>query len=450
MSFIRYKNIIHRVSLVIIFISLIFAFYTLNISTAHSHGVDSATYATVILPEEGKNILVSISFPWNVAIQIPGADLEKINPAEIDFATYGGEYERAIRKNLVITNNGELCEGRVVDIPKQSSDEILFGLGVMVNLEYDCSEELSIIVIENIFFVELPHHTNSVTVFKGSTDNLLQSNLLTPEVTSFTVGNVSTKDESDVSKNSTGVLSKLTSKLTTSSVPILMGVVFLLGFLHTLEAGHSKTILGGLMVNSKMSFKQAVMYALIFTATHIADIVILGIVLLLATSFVDIYAQLPYLQQFSLYALFFISLFLVLKSVGEYVKELIHRRKHKKDGDDIHHHNHDNNHSHDHEHLEYDEKKGLGQQLLMGFVAGLAPCIFGWSIFMAILSTKSVITLFPIIISFGLGIFLSLVLFAFIVWKLKKNIMKEGSIIASLSPIISALILLIYSLSQIV
>lgn len=409
-----------------------------------AHSADTSTYAIITIPEKAEELFnVSITIPAPLLMLVLDEKLDTQNPAEVKFQNYREDISNYISDNFKILSGGELCSVSENTIPEQDQNNVLFGSGLMIESKYKCEKDGEV-VIENTMFVDRLHHTNSITIYKGSFHNLLQASLLTKDVTSLQVGNANVEEVKNETQKEDWI-TKLTSQIGEVSLFPLMGIVFLLGLLHTLEAGHSKTILGGMLVDKKVDIKQAMGYISIFTITHIADIVLIGVVFLIANSFVDVYSQLPYLQIFSLYSLMFISLYMLLKALVEAINETVHKYQHKHNHDHHHHHDHD----HGHTHLDYDSKKGFGKQILMGFVAGLAPCLFGWTIFMAVLSTRNIWALFPVIISFGLGIFLALTIFALIVLRLKKSVLKEGSIISHLSPILSSLILFIYSLTQI-
>ncbi|HRI05665.1 MAG TPA: sulfite exporter TauE/SafE family protein [Candidatus Dojkabacteria bacterium] len=440
-----YSRVYHSIAI----LALLF-FLLISPLKVLAHSADTSTYAIITIPEKAEELFnVSITIPAPLLMLVLDEKLDTQNPAEVKFQNYREDISNYISDNFRILSGGELCSVSENTIPEQDQNNVLFGTGLMVENKYKCEKDGEV-VIENTMFVDRLHHTNSITIYKGSTENLLQASLLTKDVTSLQVGNAEVKEVKNDSQKADWI-SKLTSQIGEVSLFPLMGIVFLLGLLHTLEAGHSKTILGGMLVDRKVDIKQAMGYITIFTVTHIADIVLIGIIFLVANSFVDVYSQLPYLQIFSLYALMFISFYLLLKAVVELIKEGIHKYQHKHNHEHHHHHEHDHEHEHEHghTHAEYDSNTSFGKQLLMGFVAGLAPCLFGWTIFMAVLSTRNIWALFPVIISFGLGIFLALTIFALIVLRLKKSVLKEGSIISHLSPILSSLILFIYSLTQI-
>lgn len=225
--------------------------------------------------------------------------------------------------------------------------------------------------------------------------------------------------------------------------PLTLLLVFLLGMLHSLESGHSKTILAALLINKNISLRRSFGYAAVFTITHVADILLLGILFISANLFFNLYSLLPHLQIFALYALLFIATYLLIKSSTHYIQ-------HKLGYEHEHHHHHHHHHDHEHEHGSASASDDFKHQLYIGFIVGLAPCLFGWSIFMLFLSTGLTWFIIPLILAFAFGIFLSLVLISMAIVKLKDHFMDRIGWLGDISPIISALLLLIFALWQII
>ncbi|MCD4762014.1 sulfite exporter TauE/SafE family protein [bacterium] len=257
------------------------------------------------------------------------------------------------------------------------------------------------------------------------------------------VSTIAEKDNSNagkplsLSREKNNWLEKLTGRIRRDQDKnrlLTLFIVLMLGFLHTLEAGHSKTILASLLIDKKMNIQQGLGYATVFTITHIADILLLGILFLTANAFVNVYTLLPHLQTFSLYALIFIAIYLLIKNTLHYLEHKFKR----------HHHHH----GHHHHHHEIESNTNFKHQLYIGFITGLAPCLFGWSIFMLFLSTGRMWFVIPLILAFGAGIFLALGLISLIVVKLKDSFFNKYKWIGELSPIISALLLFAFGLWQ--
>lgn len=107
------------------------------------------------------------------------------------------------------------------------------------------------------------------------------------------------------------------------------------------------------MLNKNVTLVNGFLYSTVFTLTHIADILILGIILLVVNSFTDIYAKLAFLQAFSIYALLFISIYIFFRNLSGYIQskfKIRFNRTHKEKipENDNHSHSHKNAHEHSH------------------------------------------------------------------------------------------------------
>ena len=406
-----------------------------------------------------------------------------------DLVLYDDIYNDYTKDHLILTNNGEICESTFSNIP-QDLDLSPLGLGKRIVMTFTCSEPLNNLKLENkLFLSEFEYATNFVNLFKGdlyvekieTNKNFNEINMTIDENGNANVekpenfisldsdlspfdpeyGKESFDDSNSIMKtsNSEGVFASITSffnqfksigNLSEMNPLFILFVLFILGLLHTLEAGHSKVILSSAMISKNMDIKGGFMYALVFTATHIGDLILMGLALLIINNFIDVYEKFSMLERFAAYALLFIALYLLFKSISEYINSKLS----KNTSNLGHAHNHDHHHSHDHHHHhhdghshshDFDPNKSIKDQLIVGFLSGLAPCIFGWSILMVLVSSKNIWLIVPGIFAFSLGIFLALVLVVLLVGNLKKSILNRFNWFIDLSSIISALILIIYA-----
>lgn len=423
--------------------------------TVSAHGTD-VSYLDVFITKDFQNNLVSnneissvLYLPWTEAAYIVEKSHGKLSLAStisIDTSSasamlspkerglsqdniasltkYHDAYAIYIRQQLQVYNSDQLCTANFDKLPETEVNEILFGRGVPIPIKFKCEKpNKDLRFVSNLFFEEFPMQTNIINIYREP-GKIIKGGLLTSSSRDVSL-NMDSASSTTTNQFGAFDFKSLFSK--NHSLWYLMSGVFLMGLLHTLEAGHSKTILASFMLNKEAQLKDGLLFIGVFTLTHIADILIMGALLLAINSFVNVFSKLAYLQTFSLYSIFFISLYLLLKNISDLIK---HRFYHHLDHD--HHH-----------HVE--ESWDLKKQLLLGFVSGIAPCLVGWSVFMMILSTKNIWALFPIIMTFALGIATALSVVMLLVYNTKSRVFNRFEQLCEYSPLITALIMLSYS-----
>jgi ABC-type nickel/cobalt efflux system permease component RcnA len=185
-----------------------------------------------------------------------------------------------------------------------------------------------------------------------------QEALLTPRGQSFYVSldgtaptPVSTTSSSQSQSAAAGWLTRQLVATFESSLILTLFIVFALGMLHTFEGGHSKLILVSLLGQKKLSLKQAVGYAVVFTLSHLGDILIIGTALLLFNQYSNLYDRLSLFERFSVYALLIVAGYLTLKNLADLVRgPLLHAIQHRFGHAHSHDHDHEHHHDHDHTH----------------------------------------------------------------------------------------------------
>ncbi|TXI32199.1 MAG: hypothetical protein E6Q58_04285 [Niabella sp.] len=441
-------------------------------------------------------------------------DKKNIEAKDIyELAEHKDVYKDYFFDHFKLSNNGNECTGKYIDVP-QTDDILPMSIGARMVFIFKCTEDVKDVQIDNdLLFQYFQYSTNNVYLQIGEMmlDKLEMNSYYKIAKFSFdgekitvdkpsnlisTNGSLSPDDPNynnqsfgqSVNTNNTKISQVASQKSFWNSITdfrlstflnvnpnnidfrkisiwSVIGIVFMLGFLHTIEAGHSKVILTSAILHKNMSLKRGLIYALIFTLTHISDIIIVGLIFLFLNNFVDVFAKFSLLEKFAAYALLFIAVYLLFKNITEYIKTKSEQKKHAHDHTHGHAHDHlhdHHSHEHGHEHVsalgfehthdgsthshDFDDKKSFTEQLWIGFLSGLAPCVFGWSIFMLILSTKNLWILIPAILSFGVGIFVALSLVVFLAGKFKEKLYGRYSFIMDISPILSALILLAYAL----
>lgn len=414
----------------------------LFVSPASAHPADQ-TYLDLYTHTDAQNQSVpagelrgTLFLSWAQAALLLEKSEVIASPSAQLLTTKEAVYTPYLIEKLQLNSNNQTCSATLGDIPETPEEEILFGRGLPIPVTYTCPGS-NITITNTLFINDFPTQVNIVNVFVNP-EKLLKGALLTLQDPSLNISLDPDKLQPETTTTPTSIqspayIAKLSQKLieaSGTSLPLAMGIVFLLGLLHTLEAGHSKIIIASLFLDKRATLRHGIAYALVFTVTHIADLILLGVIFLILNSFTDIFTTLPYLQIFSLYALLFLSAYMFLQNLTN----IIQRR--------LQTHHHDHHHDHDHP----APKGSLKQQLVVGFITGLAPCLFGWSIFMVVLTTKQIWLFFPIILSFGTGILAALVLFILLLHNVKKRVFGRLETLGNLSPLLSSILLFAFAL----
>lgn len=209
----------------------------------------------------------------------------------------------------------------------------------------------------------------------------------------------------------------------------------LLGALHGLEPGHSKTMMAAFIIAVRGTVGQAILLGLAATISHT---LIVWLVALLGLHFGSAYATEavePWLQLISGVIIIAIALWMMRLTFAEH-----HHHDHDHHDHD-HHHHHD--HDHDHDHHDYDHTKaqpaGLqlgsldyedaharahrldiekrfagrkvttGQIVMFGLTGGLIPCPASVTVLLVCLQLKQIATGALLVLCFSIGLAVTMV-----------------------------------------
>lgn len=201
----------------------------------------------------------------------------------------------------------------------------------------------------------------------------------------------------------------------------------LLGALHGLEPGHSKTMMAAFIVAIRGSVKQAVLLGLAATLSHTAVVWLVAVGGMYLGQGLDAETTEPYFQLASSALIIAIALWMLWRTWrGEQMFRF-------SQGHD-HHHHHDHHHKHDHEHP---ASKGLslegyqdaheqahaddirkrftnrevstGQIILFGLTGGLIPCPAAITVLLLCLQVKEVALGGLLVLCFSIGLAITLV-----------------------------------------
>jgi nickel/cobalt exporter len=209
----------------------------------------------------------------------------------------------------------------------------------------------------------------------------------------------------------------------------------LLGALHGLEPGHSKTMMAAFIIAVRGTVGQAILLGLAATISHT---LIVWLVALLGLHFGSAYATEavePWLQLVSGVIIIAIALWMMRQTFAEH-----HHHDHDHDHD---HHDHDHHHHHDHDHHEHDHTKALpaglqlgsldyedaharahrleiekrfagrkvttGQIVMFGLTGGLIPCPASVTVLLVCLQLKQIATGALLVLCFSIGLAVTMV-----------------------------------------
>jgi len=209
----------------------------------------------------------------------------------------------------------------------------------------------------------------------------------------------------------------------------------LLGALHGLEPGHSKTMMAAFIVAIRGSVKQAVLLGLAATLSHTAVVWLVAIGGMYLGQGLDAETTEPYFQLASAALIIAIALWMLWRTWRD---EQMFRFAQSHD-----HHHHDHDHDHDHHHHEHDhghpEPKGLalslegyqdaheqahandirkrftnrevttGQIIVFGLTGGLIPCPAAITVLLLCLQVKEVALGGLLVLCFSIGLAITLV-----------------------------------------
>ena len=217
-------------------------------------------------------------------------------------------------------------------------------------------------------------------------------------------------------KNTLKTISDFASKKGNINIFYVILIVVWLWFVHAMWPGHSKSLLISYIIDKKHNFFEWFIYIIIFSVTHILDIILLFLFTKILFWIVDISNYMLYIQRFSVIILVFFSIFLIAKSLKN--KNTVENKC----------------------------KKDFKSAIFLWFVTGLAPCTFGWSIFLLLFSLWSFSLILPLILALGFWIFLCLLTILILVFFLREKMFTKLNIFTKYSSFISSLILFILSL----
>ncbi|HHR8591710.1 TPA: nickel/cobalt efflux protein RcnA [Salmonella enterica subsp. enterica serovar Lexington] len=209
----------------------------------------------------------------------------------------------------------------------------------------------------------------------------------------------------------------------------------LLGILHGLEPGHSKTMMAAFIIAIKGTVKQAVMLGLAATLSHTAIVWLIALGGMYLSRAFTAQSVEPWLQLISAIIILSTACWMFWRTWRGEQQWLAGNHHHDHDHDHDHDHGHDHDHDHDHHghiHPEGATSKAYqdaherahaadiqrrfdgqtvtnGQILLFGLTGGLIPCPAAITVLLICIQLKAFTLGATMVLSFSLGLALTLV-----------------------------------------
>lgn len=193
----------------------------------------------------------------------------------------------------------------------------------------------------------------------------------------------------------------------------------LLGALHGLEPGHSKTMMAAFIVAIRGSVWQALLLGLSATLSHTAVVWIIALAGLHFGEVLDVEASEPWFQLASAGIMLGVAVWMIWRVW----RDGQHRAAHDHHHDHDHHHPHEHDHDHDHDDLDpvfrdaheqahaadiqrrfAGRDASTGQIVLFGLTGGLIPCPASITVLLLCLQLKQVALGLTLVLCFSLGL----------------------------------------------
>ena len=225
---------------------------------------------------------------------------------------------------------------------------------------------------------------------------------------------------------SSGFEALVSHDLTVGFVLFSLALSVFWGAAHALEPGHGKAIVAGYLVGTRGRVRDALLLAVIVTASHTAGVFALGLVTL---------ALSQYLVPDELYPWLNVVAGLLVVGVGVTVlRTRLHETLHAFLGEHDHDHGHEHAHGHSH-------RRGL---LGIGISGGIIPCPTALVVLLAAISLQRVGYGLVLIVAFSLGLALTVTSIGLIAVTARRAFARvglDGPLVKAL-PAFSALIVL--------
>ncbi|MFH1637035.1 MAG: sulfite exporter TauE/SafE family protein [Candidatus Woesearchaeota archaeon] len=375
------------------------------------------------LSYEGNTIYLSMDAPvW-------------MNMSDKNTSSFTGEY---ISSNLKARNNLEECTTRIEDMTYYEDGDYSH-----FDISFECSSEIENVEIENSLFYDIfgYYFEQYIMVGCSSGKRLFYSDLNSVS-SSFSVSTVceeSSEQAYFIYRNNTygeayrSIASSEKAEISffnivvdyaksgKASLLLIILLSFVLGAMHTMSPGHGKSVIVSYLLGKHANVKNVLLIAVSTALTHISDVFVVSLLLLfLIPPFMKPILS-EYLSIISAALILVFGIYLLVKN--------------------IRHHYHKHHHHH--------TRKGL---VIAGVIVGLAPCPTAWALYLVLINMGMYFRAFISIVSFGLGLLLTISVLGILFIKAKKllKFIPEESKLVKYLPLGSSILIIAIGLMLLV
>jgi nickel/cobalt exporter len=229
-----------------------------------------------------------------------------------------------------------------------------------------------------------------------------------------------------------------------ASVALLLPSALVLGVLHGLEPGHSKTMMTAFIIAVRGTVAQAVLLGVAATVSHTAVVWVVALLGMHFGSRYDTAATEPYFQLFSAVLIVVVAVWMLWRTWRQ--------RSAQK-----HRHHHDNGHRHAHEDSHQLAHSGeirrrfasanvtTGQVVMFGLSGGLIPCSAAIAVLVLCLQVNEFWLGVALVLSFSVGLAITLVVAGIVAAVGMRHLSRRWSGVSELAyraPYLSAIVMI--------
>ncbi len=167
-----------------------------------------------------------------------------------------------------------------------------------------------------------------------------------------------------------------------------LGLAFFLGMGHALSPGHGKAMVAAYLIGRSGRIRDAFTLGTIVTITHVASVIVLGIVALMLSRYFLPGELYPWLGAFSGALVFGVGYMML-------ARRALHSHGH---------YDHSHSHSHSHDHESDSEPVSWWSMLSLGIAGGMVPCPTALVVLLASVAFGRIVFGLLLILAFSLGL----------------------------------------------